>query len=124
MTFITKQFEGPISLSIFIYESEIPIVDQFILTYQNHSNLQLIFYIVPDTDENFIWIQKEGLQKQYLDERIFPLNLLRDLAILRTTTSHYICVDMDLLPSSKNFLWISIRPILSTLSSVNSGSSS
>ena len=57
--------------------------------------LFMIFYVAASNSSSFQW---EDSRETY-HSSIFPINLLRDLAIESIYTSHYFVSDIDIFPS-------------------------
>ena len=86
--------------------SEFEQVEQFILDSGFPSRLRIALYIVgvsnhPDCVNRF-----EDGKMQCIDEKIYPINRLRNIAIRNVVSSHFVVFDMDMWPSS--FLYTSI----------------
>lgn len=70
-------------------------------------NMRLAIYLaVPaDRENNYVntmdW--KHRVQRRFQRLRIYPINYLRDLAIMNVRTTHYLNMDMDLWPSCRDF---------------------
>lgn len=104
MKYIVERWKGHFSIAIFLLESEIEIVDAWLKKYSYVPNLRVTFYIV-DSEYNrnngdvVFWKYRHMSRPQRQRKRIYPINFLRDIAILNTVTTHYINLDMDLWPS-------------------------
>lgn len=104
MKYLVERWKGPFSIAIFLLDSEIDIVDDWLNQYKHLPNLRVTFYIV-DSNYNRVqydvvyWKRGNVLRNFRQYKRIYPINVLRDVAILNTVTTHYINLDMDLWPS-------------------------
>ena len=105
MKYLVERWKGPFSIAIFLLDSEIEIVDAWLKQYSDVPNLRVTFYIVDSRyDHNHFdivyWKHGNVCRPLRQHKRIYPINVLRDVAILNTVTTHYINLDMDLWPSS------------------------
>lgn len=76
----------PLTLVIHIQQQHEPYVVRFINNHHFPDRLTLLLYIV-DKDHPFY--------------TVFPINILRNLAIRNIRTTHFLVLDMDLRVSSK-----------------------
>ena len=79
--------------------SEFEQVEQFILDSGFPSRLRIALYIVgvsnhPDCVNRF-----EDGKMQCIDEKIYPINRLRNIAIRNVVSSHFVVFDMDMWPA-------------------------
>ena len=89
MKYIVERWKGPYSIAIFLLDSEIETVDAWLKQYSNVPNLRVTFYIVDsryDRSHFDIVYWKHGNVYRSLRQykRIYPINVLRDVAILNT----------------------------------------
>ena len=96
----------PISITIMVRRNESDAVEQFIRSSGFPSRLRLALYIFGISDRPDCVNKFDGKQMVCVEEKIYPLNLLRNIAIKNTVTSHFVVFDMDMWPSS--FLHASI----------------
>ena len=110
MNDLAKAWKGPFSLSIFLMYQDIGKLSQWIERTTNITNLRLSIYLAvpPDKTNNYINIpmNKRDVTQSRRTLLIYPINYLRDLAIMNVRTTHYLNMDMDLWPScsSSNLL--------------------
>lgn len=99
----SSRWNSSISLAIWCSESEILVVDHFLESHKNRPDLDVTIYIVASresSDSNYVVSESHGtLIHEARPNPLYPINLLRDLAILQLHSSHFIAFDIDLLPS-------------------------
>lgn len=74
---------------------ELPRVQKVLRNMQSRRHIRVTLYI--PGKQNYVWINPD--KKVIKPNRIYPINLLRDLAILNCVTTHFVNLDMDLWPS-------------------------
>lgn len=99
---MVKAWKGPFSISIFLVYKDINTLSTWIQS-QNITNLRLSIYLAvpPNKSNNYINIpQKNNKTYKRMNKLIiYPINYLRDLAIMNIRTTHFLNMDMDLWPS-------------------------
>ena len=86
-------------MTVMLDLSEFEQVEQFILDSGFPSRLRIALYIVgvsnhPDCVNRF----EDGKMK-CIDEKIYPINRLRNIAIRNVVSSHFVVFDMDMWPA-------------------------
>ena len=87
-------------MSIMIMESELHSTIDLIQAYEHYRQITFLLYIIkdqPSIQSRSIFYDTTG--PSYSDETIFPINLLRDLAIESIETTHYFVSDIDVFSS-------------------------
>ena len=87
-------------MSIMIMESELHSVIDLIQAYEHYRQITFLLYIIKDQTSiqgRSIFYDTTG--PSYSNETIFPINLLRDLAIESIETTHYFVSDIDVFSS-------------------------
>lgn len=86
-------------LSVAIVESEIPPLLKLINSISRQSQITFVIYIVKEYngEHKSVFFNEQG--PEYSNEVIFPINLLRDLAVESIDTSHFFICDIDAFPS-------------------------
>lgn len=101
---IKEHWKGPFSIAIFVRMREVGAVDKWIRANSNVTNLRLLLYVVPSnlhypaTDYS-LWFDRTSMRKITEGWFLYPINFLRNIAIMNVVTTHYINLDMDLWPS-------------------------
>lgn len=95
--YLLKRWKGPISSVFCIDEIELRLLAEFIMTIDRQNILFNIYIrrlspIVP-----YLWWNTT--KKEY-PEGIYPLNVLRDIGIDSIETTHFLLLDIDVMPSS------------------------
>ena len=94
--FLTRR---PISIAVMVNKSELASVEKSIKRSNFSSRLRLTLYIVGVSDQpDCVY----GFEKKKLvcrESRIYPRNLLRNLAVDNTLTSHFLLIDEDVWPA-------------------------
>ncbi|KAK8816244.1 hypothetical protein WA556_001189 [Blastocystis sp. ATCC 50177/Nand II] len=96
---LLQRWEGPISIAVMVNKSELSSVEKSIKRSNFSSRLRLTLYIVGVSDQpDCVY----GFEKKKLvcrESRIYPRNLLRNLAVDNTLTSHFLLIDEDVWPA-------------------------
>ena len=81
---------------IFATENEIDELREVIDSYKSYKRITFILYIVKSrTNSRYQSINYNGKKCVYRNNTIFPINVLRDLAIEFIDTTHYFVSDID-----------------------------
>ena len=80
--------------------NESDLIEEFIRNSDFPSRLRLTLYIFGTSERPDCVNKFDGKQMVCVEENIYPLNLLRNIAIKNTVTSHFVVFDMDMWPSS------------------------
>ena len=100
LPYLMKRWKHRILMSIMIKESEIPNVIKLIDDYKIYQRITYLLYIIkekPSFQGKSIFFDSTG--PTFSNETIFPINLLRDLAIESIETTHYFVSDIDVFSS-------------------------
>lgn len=100
---LVKRWQGPFSIAIFMTDAQLDTVDAWLHRFEYLSNLRVTLYIVSSsykTKDVVYWRTSRRSVQMRQKKRIYPINYLRDVAILNVVTTHYINLDMDLWPTS------------------------
>lgn len=100
LPYLVKRWKHRIVMSIFLKESELPRTEQIVNIYKNEKRITFLLYIISEDYKSFyksIFYDVKG--PQYYNETMFPINLLRDLAIETIETTHYFISDIDVFSS-------------------------
>lgn len=106
LTDLSKIWKGAFSIAIYCPFNKLDKLETWIDTFASIPRLRLVFYIVAriTRESNYINIPfSKRVMRQYKGLPIYPINYLRDLAILNVQTTHYLNMDMDLWPSGRLF---------------------
>lgn len=115
---LVKRWQGPFSIAIFTTDAQLDTVDAWLHRFAHLSNLRVTLYIVSaayKTKDFVFWRTHNRVLHMRQKKQIYPINYLRDVAILNVVTTHYINLDMDLWPTSANRSQLSRRHRLSAL---------
>ena len=94
--YLLRRWRGPLSTVLFIKENEVGKRAEFVVK-QERSGIDYSVYVIKDSIRPFIrW---NGMIKEYLYS-IYPFNTLRDIGIDSVRTTHYLLLDIDVLPSA------------------------
>ena len=100
LPYLMKRWKHRINMAIFLQERDIPEVKQLINEYSSFHRIKFILYIVKDKiDTPYRSIYFDPVKPIYSNETIFPINVLRDLAIESIETTHYYVSDIDVFAS-------------------------
>ena len=95
--------DRPISITVFVDKSALYAARSFIVTSSLPSRLMLTLYIPVNRDGDCIYVRHSSGDLSCTRQLIYPINRLRNLAIRRVETSHFIMLDMDAWPSCSSF---------------------
>lgn len=93
---------GPLSISVYIRTDQLKDLSNWINHHKHIPKLRLAIYIAitPGPDNNYVTIVTYGkASRRNKSLWIYPINYLRDLAIMNVKTTHYLNMDMDMWPS-------------------------
>lgn len=94
-----KRWTGPMSLCLFLKESQIDTIDQALSPYVTNQ-ITWTFYVVKAIKSSVYATYVGNMDKAIsFKEPIFPINLVRDLAIESIDTTHFLFADIDYLVS-------------------------
>ena len=97
--YLQNRWRGPMSLSIWLSPKDLDKVQRLLHKLHGHKEMvRVVLYIT--SGSSYYWKGSFANEKRQMSPKLYPINLLRDLAILNTVTSHYVNLDMDLWPSS------------------------
>lgn len=100
LPYLMKRWKHRINMAIFLRERDIPEVKQLINDYSSYRRIKFILYIVKDeVDTPYRSIYFDPVKPLYSNETIFPINVLRDLAIESIETTHFYVSDIDVFAS-------------------------
>ena len=99
---------SPISLTIFTNTKELSSIHSFISQSNFPSRLLLTIYIIHSSQSGCFYHYLSQNTTQCLPKFIYPINRLRNLAIQRVFTSHFLILDMDMFPACINYLILMI----------------
>ena len=87
------------SLAIFTTPAELSKVQRSLRSlHKRKESVRVVLYIA---NEKASYIHGSlGKERRITTSKLYPINLLRDLAILNVITTHYVNLDMDLWPSN------------------------
>lgn len=110
MEYLVKRWNGPFSIAIFMTDGQIDEVDAWLLRYNHIPHLRVTLYLIDREDgarkqDIVFWSRRGTLRQLKQSSRIYPINVLRDVAILNCQTTHYINLDMDLWPTRSFYLF-------------------
>ena len=102
MPFLADRWKRGFSLAVITSERELSALDTFLTEYASLPNFRVTIYVVYSmTQPNYVVYRGYRDGKYAMKRRIFPINILRDLAISNVVTSHVMILDMDLWPTSE-----------------------
>lgn len=95
---------------IFATENEIDELREVIDSYKSYKRITFILYIVKSrTNSRYQSIYYDGKKSVYRNNTIFPINVLRDLAIEFIDTTHYFVSDIDVFSSDTLYSTLQIH---------------
>ena len=101
LPFLISRWGGLISLAVFLDESELPRLFNALNSFTSQRRIVFSFYvrkqITPSIIPTFI---ASGSRTLSFKDGIYPMNILRDMAIESIETTHYVLLDIDIFTSS------------------------
>ena len=95
---------------IFVKENEIKELREVIETYRPYKRITFILYIVKNRiGSKYQSIYYDVKKTVYRNDTIFPINVLRDLAIEFIDTTHYFVSDIDVFSSDTLYSTLQIH---------------
>lgn len=91
----------PISIAVFVDVAELPRIHSFIQSSSFPSRLLLTLYIALNQSHDCAMFRGYFGRLSCKQQFIYPINRLRNLAIKRVETSHFLMLDMDTWPSGE-----------------------
>ena len=93
MPFILKRWKGPMSIAVFVTLEE---YSSFVNAITPYLGLPITFSVyIPLGLEHSSYFVRGTEKKTVFAHTLYPINLLRDLAIESIHTTHFFCVDAD-----------------------------
>ena len=110
LPYLMKRWKHRINMVIFATENEIDELREVIDSYKSYKRITFILYIVKSrTNSRYQSIYYDGLKPVYRNNTIFPINVLRDLAIEFIDTTHYFVSDIDVYSSDTLYSTLQIH---------------
>ena len=110
LTYLQQRWHGPMSLAIFSTPAELSTVQKTLRSLHHRKEVvRVVLYIA--NEKAYYFHGSLGYERRESTSKLYPINLLRDLAILNVVTTHYVNLDMDLWPSSTLREHFSMLPI-------------
>ena len=98
--FLSLVIRSPISITVFLNKAELPEVEAYIQKSKYPKRLRLALYVTAISDQKDCVYHFVNDELVCLEQTVYPLNRLRNIAIDNTRTSHFILLDMDMWPAS------------------------
>ena len=103
--YFTQRWKGPMSIACFIQQNEIA---SFVKSLSPYFGLPITFIVyIPQKAHRSNYFIKDNGEKKVFICTLYPMNLLRDLAIESIHTTHYMNIDADLFVSSPTVFFCS-----------------
>lgn len=93
---------SPISVTAYLHINELEAVEQYILENHYPKRLRIALYIVGVSQHPDCVFHFEDGKLQCIEESIYPINRLRNIAIRNAMSSHFVVFDMDMWPASRD----------------------
>lgn len=101
MPYLLQRWKGPQSIAVFVRLGELK---AFVKSIQNWRGLPILFSVyIPLDKRNSTFFVRFNKSREYYPDAIFPINILRDLAIESIRTTHFFYIDSDFFVSSLFF---------------------
>lgn len=104
LPYLLTRWKGPLALTLFADIANFTEVQSFINSINSRMNITLVLYLTNFNLKNgsnyILSFNNNTITRVYFHQPIFPINLLRSLAIHSIQTTHYTVIDIDLLLSN------------------------
>lgn len=95
LEYLLSRWKHNISLALFIRYNEFKSTLKYLgNSFKNTSNIVCSFYIPYERDNASYYI-KADRSRVYFPEKLYPMNILRNIAIEQIVTSHFLYIDID-----------------------------
>lgn len=110
LPYLMKRWKHRINMVIFVTENEIDELKEVIDSYKSYKRITFILYIVKSRiGSRYQSIYYDEKKPVYRNNTIFPINVLRDLAIEFIDTTHYFVSDIDVFSSDTLYSTLQIH---------------
>ena len=110
LPYLMKRWKHRINMVIFVTENEIDELREVIDSYKSYKRITFILYIVKSRiGSRYQSIYYDEKKPVYRNNTIFPINVLRDLAIEFIDTTHYFVSDIDVYSSDTLYSTLQIH---------------
>ena len=110
LPYLMKRWKHRINMVIFVKENEIEELRGVIESYRSYKRITFILYIVKNRKgSKYESIYYDVKKPVYRNDTIFPINVLRDLAIEFIDTTHYFVSDIDVFSSDTLYSTLQIH---------------
>lgn len=101
LPYIMDRWNASMSIAVFATEEEVKDVAFDMINYKSSQSIVYTIYVRKriSSSNTPYYLNREGVQFEYPDG-VYPLNVLRNLAIESITTSHYMLIDADVFLST------------------------
>ena len=94
--YLIKRWKRDISIAVFLEEKDIPQLETVITKFTSLKRIVFSFYIRKTiTPSNTPYYRKDKTNVKYFDNGLYPMNIMRDMAIESVETTHYLLLDID-----------------------------
>ena len=101
LPYIMDRWNASMSIAVFATEEEVKDVAFDMINYKSSQSIVYTIYVRKriSSSNTPYYLNREGVRFEYPDG-VYPLNVLRNLAIESITTSHYMLIDADVFLST------------------------
>ena len=98
--YLLQRWKQRISIAVFLDEKELSQLERLLMEYSFPKRIIFSFYIRKTITSVNTPYYRKGNVIQYFNDGLYPMNILRDMAIESVTTTHYLLLDIDTFISS------------------------
>lgn len=99
--YILERWKGPVSVGLFVPEAQLYILAKRLFALAPRRNVVFTIYVLKTIVRGHVPFYNDRDDKRiYAGRGMYPVNLLRDLAIESISTTHYMIIDADVLLST------------------------
>ena len=94
--YLIKRWKRDISIAMFLEENDILRLESVITKYTSLKRIVFSFYVRKTiSSPNTPYYRKDKTNVKYFDNGLYPMNIMRDMAIESVETTHYLLLDID-----------------------------
>ena len=99
--YLIKRWKRDISIAVFLEEKDVPQLERTIMEFTSLKRIVFSFYIRRTiTPSNTPYYRKDKINMKHFNNGLYPMDIMRDMAIESIETTHYLLLDIDIFIST------------------------